>query len=181
MKKGFTLIELVITLVVLAIMLTFFVNQVSVPELKRKMADSIIGHVVALDTALMNVDMQLKVESPNLNFPIPNPNDPRDLLCVVRPYLWKNLPGYNTVAPYLLDNYLDVRADFVRLFRTFPPSVTVSGGRIRRICLRVSDAEVRQYVVAGNSNFVINGNNVCYNLNAGAGYRYVVRNYNCPW
>jgi len=129
----------------------------------------------------MSIDMQLKSQNPNLNFPVRNPNRPLDLICVSRPFLWKNLPPYSSVAPFLVDNYLDVRSDFVNLFRRFPATLNVSGGRIRTICLSIPDTEIRNYIVRANSNFYVSGSNVCYNFNGGAGYLYTVINYNCPW
>jgi hypothetical protein len=181
-----SLIELAVV-ILLGMLMMASVLPSYIATKKRTLAQAIYAHLVSLYKALWNIDMILKANDSNLNIPKPNScsaSEVCNLICGAKPYLWKNLPDYQSVKDQLVDNFLDPRGRYKNIFSKFNAYAVYqySGGNYiyTQICLQVG-RDIGRMIVAldGGENTNLSGNTLCYRLNEGAGYTLTPKNYNC--
>ncbi len=184
-----SLLELVIVIIV-GLLMIMSTLPTFISSKQRDLAVLIYSHLVSLDKALWNIDLILKQNDPNLDIPRPNScslSAPCNLVCGAKPYLWKNLPDYGSVKDQLYDNFLDPRARYHKLFSKYNAYLVyqdLGGGKIEysQICLQVgSDLGKKIRAIDGGDKITLNGNTICYQLNQGAGYTLITKDYTCQY
>jgi hypothetical protein len=184
-----TLLELAIVMLVGLLMIISTLPSFIATK-QRDIANLIYSHLVTLDKALWNIDFILYTNDSNLHIPRPSScsvNRPCNLVCGAKPYLWKNLSDYSGVRDQLYDNFLDPRGKYKGVFtkyRAYLVYQNLGGGRYKytEICLNVG-REIGRRIRAldGGSRVTLSGDTICYQLNQGAGYEFVTKNYNCQY